>query len=225
LAPATLKKVIQTTKRFFTWLKMTYPREFHGLPQTWIEALQMPRHLQPAVNHVFVTLEEVRHIAALKIDERDLALQRDQAAAILLFLSGMRAGAFSTLPIKAVDLDQRTIMQLPTLGVRTKNGKSATTYLLDIPDLLAVMAKWDAFIRTRLPSTAMWFTPSISHWGSKHSQPIGLAQTATRPWPSGCALYFGSPVYPTSRRISFGMAMRCMPCNMPRRWPTTKPSA
>jgi integrase len=167
LAPATLKKIIQTTKRFFTWLKLNYPHEFRGLPQSWIEALQVPRHSQPAAKHVFVTLEEVRQIAALKIDENDLALQRDQAAAVLLFVSGMRAGAFSTLPIRAVNLDQRTIQQLPALGVETKNGKSATTYLLDIPDLLVIVSKWDAFIRARLPSTAMWFTPSIGHWGEQ----------------------------------------------------------
>jgi hypothetical protein len=42
----------------------------------------------------------------------------------------MRAGAFSTLPISAVDLSSRTIKQWPALGVKTKNGKSATTYLL-----------------------------------------------------------------------------------------------
>jgi site-specific recombinase XerC len=167
LAPATLKKIIQTTKRFFTWLKMNYPHEFRSLPDTWIASLQVPRHSQSAANHVFVTLEEVRKIAALKIDENDFALRRDQAAATMLFLSGMRSGAFVTLPIQAVDLDQRTIKQQPVLGVHTKNGKSATTYLLDIPDLLAVVAKWDAFIRTRLPSTAMWFTPSIGHWGEQ----------------------------------------------------------
>jgi integrase len=167
LAPATLKKVFQTTKRFFTWLKLHYPRDCRDLPDTWIEALQVPRHSQPAANHVFVTLEEVRQIAGLKIDENDLALQRDQAAAVLLFLSGMRAGAFSTLPIKAVDLDQRTLQQLSALGVETKNGKSATTCLLDIPDLLAIVSRWDAFIRARLPSTAMWFTPSIGHWGEQ----------------------------------------------------------
>jgi hypothetical protein len=49
--------------------------------------------------------------------------------------------------------------------VETKNDKSATTYLLDIPDLLAVVEKWDVFIRAQWPPTAMWYTPTISRWG------------------------------------------------------------
>ena len=77
----------------------------------------------------------------------------------------MRAGAFGTLPIAAVDLHQREVKQWTSLGVETKNDKSATTYLLDIPDLLAVVEKWDVFIRAQLPPTAMWYTPTISRWG------------------------------------------------------------
>ena len=144
MAPTTLKKIIQTTKRFFTWLKTTYPREFRDMPAAWIDTLRPPRSVQPAEDHEFVSLEEIQHIAALQIDPTDLALHRDQAAAVMLFLSGMRAGAFSTLPICAVDLSTRTIKQWPSLGVETKNGKSATTYLLDIPELLAVVERWDA---------------------------------------------------------------------------------
>jgi hypothetical protein len=48
----------------------------------------------------------------------------------MLFLSGARASAFTTLPLSAVDLPARTLRQWPELGVATKNGKRATTYLL-----------------------------------------------------------------------------------------------
>jgi hypothetical protein len=82
-------------------------------------------------------LDEVRQLIALEINPKtDLAGWRDQAAAAMLFLSGMRAGAFGSPPISAIDLPNRSIKQWPTLGVKTKNHKSATTYLLDIPDLL-----------------------------------------------------------------------------------------
>ena len=43
------------------------------------------------------------------------------------------------MPIKAVDIAERTVKQWPTLGVQTKNAKAATTYLLEIPDLLKVV--------------------------------------------------------------------------------------
>ncbi len=122
-------------------------------------------NIPAAESHAYFTLDEVRQIATLDIPEDDIVLQRDRAAAVMLFLSGMRAGAFATLPIVAVDLQQRLIRQWPSLGVATKNRKSAVTYLLDIPDLIAVVERWDTFIRNRLPTTAMWYTPIISQWG------------------------------------------------------------
>ncbi len=167
LAPATLKKVIQTVKRFFTWVKLTYPREYRNLTTAWIETLRPPRGAQPAPEHTFISLEEVRALAAVQIDRSDLSLWRDQVGAVMLFLSGMRAGAFSTLPLSAVDLSVRTIKQWPSLGVETKNGKAATTYLLDVPDLLEVVKEWDTFARSQLPPTAMWYTPIVSQWGEQ----------------------------------------------------------
>lgn len=167
LAPTTHKKIIQTTKRFFVWLQMAHPRAYRGIPASWVDALRPPRSVQATLEHNFITLEEVRKIAGLKIAEDDLALRRDQAAAVMLFLSGMRAGAFGTLPIGAVDLTTRTIKQWTSLGVETKNDKSATTYLLDIPDLIAIVERWDIFVRSQLPTTAMWYTPIISQWGEQ----------------------------------------------------------
>jgi len=58
-----------------------------------------------------------------------------------MFLSGICVGAPISLPLAAVDLDSRSVKQWPSLGVRTKLGKHATTYLLDVPELtLVVMA-------------------------------------------------------------------------------------
>ncbi len=167
LASSTLQKIIQTAKRFFVWLKMTYPREYREVSMAWIEALRPPRSTEPVQDHQFVTLEDVQTISRLVLEPHDLALRRDQAAAAMLFLSGMRAGAFSTLPIAAVDVSQRTIKQWPSLGVETKNSKSATTYLLDIPELLAVIEQWDTFVQSQLPPTAMWYTPVVSRWGEQ----------------------------------------------------------
>jgi integrase len=165
LSPATLKKIVQTTKRFLTWLKMIYPGEYREVSVAWIEALRPPRSVEQMAEHEFVTLEEALQLNVSKIDESDLALRRDQAAAAMLFLSGMRATAFGTLPIGAVNLADRTIKQWPALGVATKNGKSATTYLLDIPELLSVVERWDAIVRAQLPPKAMWYAPVVSQWG------------------------------------------------------------
>ena len=124
---------------------------------------------------MFVTLDEALRLTAVPVDSDDLAARRDQAAAAMLFVSGMRVAAFGSLPIGAVDLASRTIKQWPALGVKTKNGKSATTYLLNIPELNAVVEAWDAFVRSRLPETAMWYAPSITHWGDQalSAEPAG----------------------------------------------------
>jgi site-specific recombinase XerC len=76
-----------------------------------------------------------------------------------LFLSGIRVGAFVTLPLVAVDLDNLKIKQWPRLWVRTKHNKHATTYLLNIPDLLEVVREWDYEVRAALPDTGLWFAP------------------------------------------------------------------
>ena len=129
---------------------------------SWIDALRLPRMASASQDHVFVTLDEVRQLTTIPINEDDLATRRDQAAVAMLFLSGMRAGAFGTLPIECVDLSSRTIKQWLSLGVKTKNSKTATTYLLNIPELLSVVARWDTFLREQLPITAPWYTPIIT---------------------------------------------------------------
>jgi integrase len=175
LSPTTLKKIAQTAKRFFTWAKMTYSRRFRAVSKAWIDALRPPRSVQPAPKHEFVTLDEVKQLAALKVPEQDLALRRDQAAASLLFVSGMRAGALGSLPIEALDLPNRAVKQWPSLGVATKNGKSATTYLLDIPELLSVIGSWDAFIRAHFSPDAAWYAPTDHNWEEQRlsTEPVG----------------------------------------------------
>ena len=74
-----------------------------------------------------------------------------------LFLSAMLIGAFMTLPIECVHLDELMIQQLPERGVKTKNSKAAQTYLLNIEDLLEVVRAWDAKVRGELPETFLWY--------------------------------------------------------------------
>ncbi len=61
-----------------------------------------------------------------------------------------------TLRIACVNIADRTVMQLPEMGVKTKFREAAITRLLEIPDLLQIPSEWDAFVRSRLPSDALW---------------------------------------------------------------------
>lgn len=167
LAAVTQKKIIEVGKRFFTWGNQNYPKQFGSLTTAWLESLRSPRVRETTDEHEYVSLEEVLQLTAISHDEEDLALLRDKAGAAMLFLSGARASAFTTLPISAVDLPARTLHQWPELGVATKNGKRATTYLLPIPELLSVAQNWDDLVRSHLPSTAPWYAPISARWGSQ----------------------------------------------------------
>jgi integrase len=171
LAAVTQKKIIEVGKRFFTWGKQNNPKEFGSMTTAWLESLRSPRIRDTNDEHEYVSLEEVLQLIAFPHDKDDLALLRDKAAAAMLFLSGARASAFTTLPITAVDLPARTLRQWPELGVATKNGKRATTYLLPIPELLSVAQMWDDIVRVKLPSTTPWYAPISSRWGSQSLEP------------------------------------------------------
>lgn len=108
-------------------------------------------------DHEAVTLEEIKAIA--KASTKTLREERIQAAAVLWFLSGIRVGAFVTLPIKAVDIQNRTIMLWPSLGVKTKFNKHSTVYLLEIPELLEVVTAWDNKVNQILKPDDPWFAP------------------------------------------------------------------
>jgi integrase len=167
MAGTTQKKILNTSKRFLRWAKATYSRELNGLSMNWIDTLRQIRQPQIMTDHIFVSEEEVKTIISFPAEECDLALIRDQAAAAMLFLTGMRGSAFVTLPISAIDLPNLTIRQWPELGVHTKNTKKATTFLLSIPELLVPVHRWDQIVRSSLPSKAPWYAPISHSWGEQ----------------------------------------------------------
>lgn len=70
------------------------------------------------------------------------------------------------LKIKAITLNNLSVNQWPQLGVQTKNKKLATTYLLNIPELLKVVNEWDKLIRSKMPDNYYWFSPFSPETGS-----------------------------------------------------------
>jgi integrase len=167
LAEATQKKIIELARGFFVWVRSNRPQEYRRISPEWIATLRPPRKRNSRNEHVFVSLDEVLQIARLKIPPDDLATRRDQASAALLFLSGMRAGAFTTLPLEAVDLETMKIRQWPELGVHTKNGKKATTFLFQIPELIELAREWDSLLRRNLSAKSRWYAPVDQHWGDQ----------------------------------------------------------
>jgi integrase len=150
-----LRKLVSAHKRFMEWVSINKAGYRHKLSPAWLKTIKLPRMQEEEKIHEFVTFEEITEIS--KAPVYSLRDKRIKAASILWFLSGIRIGAFVTLPIKAVNLKDFEIYQFPSLGVQTKFGKSATTDLLLIPELLQVVKEWDQLVRSKLPESAYWF--------------------------------------------------------------------
>jgi len=166
------KTILECARRFFRWAKQEYSKELNRISPSWIETLRVaPTVAVHPREHLFVTEEEILKLMQVKVPPGDLALERDRAAAGLLFLSGARAAAFTTLPIQAVRIHDQCIDQFPSLGVRTKNLKTATTYLLPIPEILKRIQEWDERVRNELPQSSPWYAIIRNSWGDHQLAP------------------------------------------------------
>lgn len=156
LSAVYIKKVLATARLFFIWLSDNEAGYKH-LKQIWIKTIKSKRISdRPKVKHA-VSLDEIMAIANAPAPSAQA--RRARAGLVFLYLSGMRIGAFVSLPIQAVDIANLQVNQFPELGVRTKNNKSATTFLLPIPELLKVVKEWDDEVRAVLPLNGFWYAP------------------------------------------------------------------
>ena len=160
LASSTIIKCLAQARQFYYYAKLTWPGRYKHLSESWITTLKPPRKIRNRnglKHHQFYTLEQVKIIAAYQTD--NLHLIRAKVAAAMLFCSGMRADALASLPISCVDLENNRVLQLPEMGVRTKNYKAGITYLLPIDELLAIIKIWDDLVRKTLPQNCLWYSP------------------------------------------------------------------
>lgn len=164
LTPKYMKKVLGESRAFFRWLRLNIPGHSGMITEAWIETLKVRRSIDAQSrlqDRHYWKLEDVRKIIALK--PSSLRERRDIAAFAFLMLSGMRIGAFVTLPLSCVNIAARKVSQLPEKGVHTKNSKAAITFLLpfpEIPELLELVTEWDAYLRKLSPDDMNWY-PSL----------------------------------------------------------------
>ncbi len=197
LSPEYIKKVLASARRFFSWLSLNQSG-YKGIKQAWINTLKTKRLSDVPRNKEAVTIDEIKAIA--KAPASTTFERRIRAAAVLLFLSGMRIGALVSLPLQAVDLEKRIIYQYPSLGVRTKNRKYGVTTLLDIPELLEVVKAWDGEVRKLLPPNGYWFAPLSPETGEIDTEcleigehRVSIARRNLKTWLDQVGLPYHSP--------------------------------
>ncbi len=204
-----IKKVLSTARRFFRWLSDN-KKEYRSLNINWLNTLKPKRiHEQPKKVEV-ISLEQVIEISKVKVE--NAIERRIRAAAVFWFLSGIRIGAFVSLPLQAVDIENREIKQFPSLGVRTKYQKYAVTYLLPIAELITVIREWDEQVRKLLPESGYWFAPLSPRTGEIDtlSTSIGahrqdIARKNLRVWLCKAGLKYYSPHKFRHAHIHYGI--------------------
>jgi len=158
LSAAYLTAVFKVTRSFLFWAKREWPIRYKNIDHNTIEALRPSRIRSEEATlkkREIYTLDDMLKIISIKPDT--LAERRLIAGTSFLFLSGMRITAFLSMPIKAFNIDEWSVSQLPELGVKTKNSKAAITYLLPIPELRRVVSEWDSLVRNAIPDTCNWY--------------------------------------------------------------------
>ena len=151
LSPVYTTHIMRCSYRFFRWF--VNRRGSSSISPAWLDTLKIRGMTIEHADHEAVTYDEICAIASAPV--KTIRDRRIRASAVFWWLSGIRVGAFVTLPVSAVDLDNLTIKQWPKLGVKTKFKKHATTFLLDIPDLIEVLKDWD--FELRKAHSYFWF--------------------------------------------------------------------
>ncbi len=165
IGAAQFAALCKTARAFFLWALKEHPGRYRSIDANWVQSIRPPRARAEQAelkNRILYQVEEVIKLADAKTSTT--AERRTQAAAAFLFLSGMRIGAFTTLPIACVDLPNNRVMQLPERGVMTKNRKAAVTTLLRVPDLMCVVTGWDGYLRNLVPDKFLWYA-HLDHAG------------------------------------------------------------
>lgn len=158
LSPVTMGNILKESKTFFRWC--IEHQNMKSISLAWLDSLRIKRAIGAQSRlkiHEYWSLQEVIKLAKYPIENENLLQFRDKAATAFLFLSGMRIGAFVTLPIDCIDLEALKVYQLPERGVKTKFSKAAITGLYNIPELLEVVKKWDDYVKSKIPASWAWY--------------------------------------------------------------------
>ena len=154
-------KLLAFTRQFFKFAIRRWPGRYERIDPVYLDSLRSNLKEKEIKRRKIYSLGDVHALVA--VPPRSLTEERIQAAVAFLFLSGMRVGAFVTLPLRAIHWDQKPVQlnQYPALGVRTKGQKAADTYLLPHPeleDLRVIAGRWYRKVKTATRGCGFYYT-------------------------------------------------------------------
>ena len=149
LSKATLYATLAHLKRFFQWLsgqpgyksRLQYSdADYFNLSEKDVRIATAKRVKKAP------TLEQVRHVIGQMPVGTDIQ-RRNRALIAFTLLTGARDGAIASMKLKHVDVQEGCVLQ-DARDVRTKFGKSFTTYFFPVgDDIRAIVEDWLAFLK------------------------------------------------------------------------------
>jgi len=210
LSATYIKKILAAARRFLIWLHEN-DRECRKIKYIWISKIKAKRLTEIPQTKEYVTFDEILQIAKAPVSNTQE--KRIRAALVFMYATGIRVGAFVTLPIKAVDLENRFVYQYPSLGVHTKNNKSAKTVIYPIKELIDVILDWYKEIRSILPEDGFWFSPLSPDTGeidihnlSSNDLRVSIVRKNSKAWLNKIGLTYHSPHKFRHGHVHYGQA-------------------
>jgi len=206
-----IKKILSAARRMLFWLKEN-DKDSRTLKIDWINKMKTKRLTEIPQTKEYVTYDEIIQIAWSPV--KNTQERRIRAALVFMYLTGIRVGAFVTLPIKAVDIGNRFVYQYPSLGVHTKNNKSARTVIFPIKELIEIISNWDKEIRSVLPEDGYWFAPLSPETGdidqnnlSSNDTRVAIVRKNSKEWLDKNGLTYHSPHKFRHGHVHYGQAL------------------
>ncbi len=179
LSKSTLNTTLRHLKAFFQWLAMqpgyksriTYTdTEYFNLSEKDTR-IATARRTKPAP-----TLEQIKHVIGMMPTDTDIQ-RRDRALIAFTLLTGARDSAISSMKLKHINLEEKSIFQ-DARDVKTKFSKTFTTYFFLIEeDILQIVTDWVNFLQTDLlwgGDDPLFPKTAISHSENQLFEPTGL---------------------------------------------------
>jgi integrase len=150
------RKLVGSARSFFEWLSI-HKKGFRSVTPAWLSTFKYKSIPDEFDDEDTIIEEEMLILANLPVET--LTEKRIRAGACFLYLSGMRISAFTSMRIKSFNIEGLEVYQSPKFGMRTKNKKTATTYVLAIDPIINHVREWDAIVRSTLSPDGFWFAP------------------------------------------------------------------
>ena len=160
LSPVTIRRNLLEVREFYKWGMLYKPLKYKKVKITWLDTLNISRarlNRYGLPDRGYYSLEETLKLC--DFSPVTLFDKKDKAAIAMLYPSGMRVSALTSIKLSSIKLGNMTVFQSPSEGVHTKNNKTMETILLPIDPLIEIAKDWYELVYKELGENGLWYPP------------------------------------------------------------------